>query len=85
MNRVHTFFARDIHDAGNIQIGFDGAFARAHLVGFIRFEPVQAEAIFLRVDRHGAQAQFVRCAKNAYGDFAAVRCEQFFDRAFFGI
>ena len=61
----------------NIQIGLDGAFARANLIGLVRFEAVQRQAIFLRIDRHGAQTQFVRRAKNAYGDFAAVRREQF--------
>ena len=39
---------------------------------------MQAQAVFLRIDGDGAQAQLVGRAKNADGDFAAVQCQQFF-------
>jgi len=50
---------------------------RAHpfpdLIGFVGFEAVQAEAVLLRVDRHGAQPQLGRRAHNADGDLAAIQ------------
>ena len=55
-------------------------FAGANLVRFVSLEPVQAEAILLRVDCDRAQVQFVCRAENADRDFAAVGGKQFLDR-----
>ena len=77
MDRVDAFFARERHDAVDVEIRLDRALALADQVGFVRLEAVQAEAVFLRVDGDGAQAQFVGGAKNADGDFAAIRGQQF--------
>jgi len=38
---------------------------------------MERQAVFLRVDGHGAKAEFVGGAKNADGDFAAVGGEEF--------
>jgi len=41
---------------------------------------MQGEPVFLRIDGHGAQAELVGGAKDAYSDFAAIGGEQFADR-----
>ncbi len=63
----------------DVQVGFDRALAHADLIGFIGFEAVQPEAIFLGVDADRAQAEFIGRAKYANGDFAAVGSQQFLD------
>src|SRR2546423_14596564 len=40
---------------------------------------MQAEAVFLRIDADGSQAEFVGSAKDANGDLAAVGGEQLLD------
>ena len=66
---------------GDVEVSADGAFALADQIGFVRLEAVDAEAVLLRVDGHGAQAQFSGGAKDADGDFAAIGDEQFFSCA----
>ena len=41
---------------------------------------MDAQPVFLRVNGHGAQAQFRRRAKNADGDFVAIGDQQPFGR-----
>ena len=41
------------------------------------FEAMEGEAIFLGIDRHGTQAEFVGGAEDTDGDFAAVGREEF--------
>ncbi len=41
---------------------------------------MQGEPVFLRVDGHGTQAEFIGGAEDAYSDFAAIGGEQFVDR-----
>src|SRR5258708_3834944 len=41
---------------------------------------MQGEAVFLRIDGHGAEAKLIGGAEDAYSDFAAVGSEQFTDR-----
>ena len=76
MNRINFLFLGQRDDAGNVQVGFHGAFASAHLIPFVRFEAMQREPVFLRINGHGAQAEFIGGAKNANGDFAAVSGKQ---------
>ena len=78
MNRVHALLFGQRHDAFDIEIGLHRSFALADQVGFVGFEAVQREAVFLGIDGDGAQAQFIGGAENADGDFAAIECEEFF-------
>ena len=59
-------------DASDIQIRADGFAGLADEVGFIGLEAVESEPIFVGVNRHRADAQFVRRAKHADGDFAPI-------------
>ena len=77
MDGVDALFLRQRDDAVDIQIGLDRAFALADQVGFVGFEAVQAEAVFLRINGHGADAQFIGRAQDADRDFAAVQGEKF--------
>src|SRR5271170_2095249 len=80
MYGVDAFFLGQRHDTGNIEISFDGPFASADLIRLVRLKTVQRQPILLRIDGHGAQAEFVGGAKYADGDFAAVGGEQLLDR-----
>ena len=79
MNGVDALCFREGHDSHDVQVGFDRALARSDLIGFIGFEAVQPEAIFLGVDADRAQAEFIGRAKYANGDFAAVGSQEFLD------
>jgi hypothetical protein len=81
VNGVDALFLGDADDALDVEVGGDGAFAVADLVGFIGFVTVDAQAVFLREDGDGAEIQLGARAKDADGDFAAVRGHQFLDRA----
>ena len=80
VDRVDVVLFRERDDPGDVEIGFDGTFAGADLVGFVGLEAMQAEAIFLGIDGDGAQSEFGGGAKDADGDLAAVGGEQFLDR-----
>ncbi len=58
--------------AVDIEIRLDRLARLADLVRLVRLEAVQGEAILVRVDRDGADAQFVGTAEHADGDFAAI-------------
>jgi hypothetical protein len=77
MDEVHALLLRERDDARNVEIRADRPFAFADDVRLVRLEAMDGEAIFLRIDRDGAQAEFGRRAKDADGDFAAVGDEQF--------
>jgi hypothetical protein len=64
MNGVYFMRFRSGDDAGNIEIGFDRAFANADLVGFVSLKTVKGEAIFLGIDGDGAQTEFIGGAEN---------------------
>ena len=64
----------------NVEIRLYRPFADADLVRFVGFESVKSQAIFLRVNRDGAQAEFGGGAKDTNRDLAAIGGEQFFDR-----
>src|SRR5260370_12984238 len=42
---------------------------------------MQSEPVFLRINGHGAQPEFVGGTEDAYGDFAAIGGEKFADRS----
>ena len=70
---IDLFFAGEVDDALEVEIGFDGALPFADEVGFVRLEAVEGEAIFLGVDGDGADAEFIGRAKDTDGDLAAVQ------------
>ncbi len=78
MNGVNIFFDSEINDGIDVEVGFDGAFPLTDEIGFVGFEAVEAEAVFLRIDGDCGEAQFSGGSKDAGGDLAAVQCEQFF-------
>ena len=78
MDRVDALLRGPGHDALDVEVGLHRTLALADQVGFVRLEPVQAKAVFLRIDGDGAQPQFVGRAQDANGDFAAIQGKQFF-------
>ncbi len=78
VDRIDPFFARQRHDAFHIEIGFHRPFAFADQVGFVGFEAVQGQPVFLGINRDGAQSQFIGGAEDTNCDFAAVQCQKFF-------
>ncbi len=63
----------------NIEIPFDrrAAVGGPDQIGLIGLETVQRKAVFIGIDRDGAEAQFRCRPENADGDFASVGNEQF--------
>ena len=51
----------------------------ANLVGLVRLEAVQREAVFVSVNGDSSNAEFVSGSKNPDGDFGPVGDEQFAD------
>ena len=66
-------------DAGDVEVGADRLAGLADAIGLVGLEAVQGEAVFVRVDGDGADAEFVGRAKDANGDLAAVGDEQLAD------
>ena len=56
MNVIDFFFFGQGNDAFDVQVGLDGSQVLAGLVGFVRFESVEAEAVFFRIDGNRAKA-----------------------------
>jgi len=73
MDRIYLFLAGQGNNTGDIEIGLDGPFFGAYFVCFIRFEAMKAKAVFVGVDPDRAEIELVGRAKNANGNFAAVR------------
>jgi hypothetical protein len=78
MNQINLMFFGERDDSGNIKICADRPFAFADEIRFVRFEAMNAEAIFLRVNRNSAQPEFGRSPEDANGDFTTIGDEQFF-------
>jgi hypothetical protein len=72
MDRIDAFFLRERDDAFDVEVSLDGTFSSANQVSFVGLEAVEGETILLRVDRYGAEIEFVGGAKDAYGNFAAI-------------
>ena len=56
MNRVNLLLLRQPDDRRDVQIAADRLAGLPHLVGLIGLEPVQGEAILVRVNGHGPDA-----------------------------
>ena len=72
MDRVGAAFLGDADDLVDGQIRRDRPQPLADLVGFIGLEPVQAELVFLGIDRNRALAELVRRAHDTDRDLAPV-------------
>jgi hypothetical protein len=62
-------------DAQNIvngEVGLDRPFVAADEISLVGFRPMQREAILLRVDRHGTQAELGGAPHDPDGDLATV-------------
>ena len=68
-------------DAGDVEVGPDRLAGLADAVGLVGLEAVQGEAVLVRVDGDGADAEFVGRAEDADGDLAAVGDEQLLEWA----
>jgi hypothetical protein len=78
MDRVYTFFCCERYDILYVQISLNGTLTVAYLISFIRFKPMQAEPIFLRINGYRAKAEFGCGAKDTDRDFTAIQGQQFF-------
>jgi hypothetical protein len=75
---VHALFGSHCNDAMRVQIGLHWTFSSSYEVRFVGFETMQAQSIFLRIDRHRSQAQLGGSAENTDGDLTTVQSKQFF-------
>jgi hypothetical protein len=81
VDRVDSLFLGDGHDAIDVEIGSNRLAGLAHQICLIGLEAMKGEAVFVGVDRHGANAKFVGGAKHPDRDLAAVGDEEFLDRS----
>jgi hypothetical protein len=72
MDRIDLGLARNAQHIRDVEVGLDRAAVATHEVGFVRFRAMQREAIFLRIDRDRAQAEFTRGAHDTDRNFAAI-------------
>jgi hypothetical protein len=77
MDGIDIFLHGELDDAVDIEVSLDGAFALSDEIGFIGFETVQTEAIFLGVNGDGAKAELVGRAQDADSNFTTIESEQF--------
>jgi hypothetical protein len=68
---------RQGNDRVDIEISADRLARHTGRIRFIGLEAMQREAIFVRIDGDGADAEFMGGAKDADGDFTAIGDEQF--------
>ena len=76
MNGIDTGLDGDPENLVDFEIGPDRLQPVADAVAFIGLEPVQREAVLVRVDRDRADAEFGGGAKDADRDLAPVRDQQ---------
>ena len=76
VDRVDVLRLGQRDDRLDVQIAADRLAGLADLVRLVGLEPVHREPVFVRVDRHGADAQLVGRAKDPDGDLAAVGDQQ---------
>src|SRR5580692_11358292 len=76
MNRIYALFLRQRDDSVYIQIGLNRPFSFPDLVCFVRLETVQAEAVFLGINRHRAQPELGGGAHDSDGDFTTIESQK---------
>jgi hypothetical protein len=79
MNGINFFFLGQRDDAFAIEVRLYRALAGTDQISFIRFKAVERQPVFLRIDRHGAQAKLIGRSKNSDGDLAPIGRQQFTD------
>ena len=72
VDRISAAFPRYADNFINRQIGGHRAHASANAVGFIGFEPVQAELVFFSEDRDGFLSHLICGSHDANGNFSTV-------------
>jgi hypothetical protein len=72
MNGSNLFAGRKINNAVYIQVSLDRPLALADQVSFVRFEAVQAKAVFLRVNGDGSESQLGGRTENSRRDLATI-------------
>ena len=72
MNRVDFLRLGQLDDRLDVQITADRLARLADLVGLVGLRAMGGEPVFVRIDRHGPDAELVRRAKNADRDLAAI-------------
>jgi hypothetical protein len=72
VHRIDFVFEAQFDDRWDIEVGANRFAWFADGVGFVGFESVQCESVFVRVDRYGTDPEFVGAAEDTDGDFAAV-------------
>ena len=72
MNGIDLVALGHADDAFDVKVGAERLAGRADAISLVRLEAVQREAVLVRVDRHGAQAELMGRAEDANGDLAAV-------------
>jgi hypothetical protein len=81
MDRVGAAFMGYADDVVQVEIGGDRPLARAHLIGLVGLEAVEAELVLGGENRHGALAELVGGAQHPDGDLAPVGDEDFLELA----
>ena len=76
MNGIDLGLDRNSQDVFDVEVGIHGRLAAPHQVSLVRLGSMQGKAVFLRVDRDGADTQFVGSAHDADRDFTAIGDEQ---------
>src|SRR6185437_3939477 len=79
MNGIGARLERDPDDVGDVEIGLDGALAVPDQVALVGLGPMQREAVFLRMNGNGTDAELGGRTHDADGDFTAVGDEQALD------
>ena len=79
MDCIHTVRLGQRHDSFNVEIGADWLAWSTDEIGLVGFESVQRKPIFVGVDGHSTDAQFVCGSKHTDGDLTAVGHQQFVD------
>src|ERR1700689_1294125 len=80
MDRVDFLLLGQRDDAVDIEVCFHWPLVLADLIGFVGFEPMQAEPVFFGEDGDGAQPELRGRAHDAYGDLTAVQGKKSFHR-----
>ena len=76
---VGTVLLRQLDDAGNIQVGAQGALVFSDQIGLIRGGAEEAVYILVGVDGNGLEAQVVTGPEDSHGDLAPVGHQDLFE------
>ena len=80
MNGVSAMTLGDLNDAGNVQIGAQGAEILSDQIGFVGSGTEDAVCILLGVDGNGLDVKVVAGPEYPHGDFAAVGHQYLLER-----